>query len=388
MLQLIRIAAVAACLLGVGCSSQAEDQTWSGTGGLEGTGAALGGSGTSLGAGANGAYLGGAGSGWTGGTAGRGNGLGGAQGSSATGGHVAAGGNAGPGVGGELGVGGRFAAGGTGAGGNASGGNGAGGIIDSGGSTGGLTSRPGIGGVQTVGPDVPTGGSSPGGADTGGFGGQPSGGWGAGGGPPGGSSGASTGGSSGGAAEGGGSAGEPAETGGTGSGGSDCPYEGHITYTLSRAVPASAEQEEAYELIGAAMERALEYYNCYTDFEKELFVSFIPEVDTADGNPNGSIRFGKKDYMQFITAAHEIAHTLGVGYGRFREMTPGADKVWTGPIATEELRAITGDPSAVLYADDLHFWPYGLNFTSEYESESDIINHCRMVMAIITEIQY
>ena len=56
------------------------------------------------------------------------------------------------------------------------------------------------------------------------------------------------------------------------------------------------------------------YYNCYTDIVKELNVQYNPSVATADGNINGSIRFGSRDSMNHITAMHEIAHTVGIAY--------------------------------------------------------------------------
>ncbi|MBN2196662.1 MAG: hypothetical protein JW751_27870 [Polyangiaceae bacterium] len=295
---------------------------------------------------------------------------------------------------------GAFITGGTGTGGASTGGDittmggaGTGGTLTGGVSTGGFGTL--TGGQVTGG--APTGGWATGGQATGGqrTGGQPTGGGSPGGFATGGEAtgGASTGGTTGGTASGGTatggtqSAGAAGLGGGAGAGGDDdCPYEGHITYTVNRSAQPTPVEQEAVAAITEAMDHALDYYNCYTDFTKELRVAYVPEVATADGNPNGSIRFGKPEYMNFITAAHEISHTLGIAYYGFAEMTPGEDNVWVGPLATAELRAITGDPSAVLHADDQHFWPYGLNFTTEYESELDLINHCRMVMAILEEL--
>ena len=56
----------------------------------------------------------------------------------------------------------------------------------------------------------------------------------------------------------------------------------------------------------------------------------------------------------------------------------GGTEVWSGPIATAELRSITGVPTDVVYGDSIHFWPHGLNYTSECHSEADGIAHCRM----------
>ncbi len=313
---------------------------------------------------------------------------GGATGTGATtSGGLASGGLAGggPGSGGGL-TGGTNAGGFPGSGGAEAGGVSTGGVSNTGGaSTGGSPT----GGFAGAGGWPPTGGVSTGGSPTSGFAGA--GGW-----PP--TGGVISGGFAGAGGTGAGSASEGglADTGGTETGGasdggaagatSACPEEGHVSYTLDRAPNPTADQESAYAAITAAMDHAVDYYNCYTNIEKELFVSYNPDVQTADGNVNGSIRFGSRASMQFVTAAHEIAHTVGIGYYGFADMAPDDTKIWTGPIAVAKLREITGDPSAVLYADNTHFWPYGLNYEREYESETDLINHCLMVVAIRADL--
>ncbi|MFO7181405.1 MAG: hypothetical protein DIU78_022065 [Pseudomonadota bacterium] len=160
----------------------------------------------------------------------------------------------------------------------------------------------------------------------------------------------------------------------------DCPKQGGITYTLNRAPSPTPMQQMAYERIQSAMDEAVAFYNCHTEIVKSLSVSYEPSVPTADGNVNGSIRFGSTASMNPITAMHEIAHTLGVGSNEYRKFVK--DGIFTGEIATNEIRAITGDPTAVVNSDGTHFWPYGLNYTSEVMSDEDLVNHCRMVVAI------
>lgn len=172
--------------------------------------------------------------------------------------------------------------------------------------------------------------------------------------------------------------------GSAGGDGKACPFEGAVSYTLSRAASPSAQQTMAYDRITAAMDKALGYYNCYTDITKALRVSYEPSVPTADGNVNGSIRFGSNDSMNYITAMHEIGHTVGVGSAEFNRLI--VDGVFTGPVATAKLRELTGDPDAELHGDTQHFWPYGLNFTSEVESEADLLNHCALVVAMRTDM--
>ena len=142
----------------------------------------------------------------------------------------------------------------------------------------------------------------------------------------------------------------------------------------------------AYDRITAAMDRALEYYNCHTNISRALSVSYVPSVQTADGNPNGNIRFGSMDSMNYITAMHETSHVLGVGDNAYDRLI--VDGVFTGPAATAEIRAITGDPTAEIHGDNQHFWPYGLNYVSEVMSEADLLNNMRIVVAIREDLGF
>ncbi len=205
---------------------------------------------------------------------------------------------------------------------------------------------------------------------------------------------------------GGGGASASAGTGGTGMGGASnggessgvnpmggfagaiaCPGHGDITYTLRKDSNPTSDQQNAYGLITTAMDRAVQYYDCYTNITKAETVVYEPTVSTADGNINGTIRFGQTPYMEYITAMHEIAHTVGVGTD---SKWPGlvVDGIFTGQHATDQLRAITGNSTDQLSADTQHFWPYGLNYTSEVKSEADVVDHCLMVVAIRWDMGY
>lgn len=250
---------------------------------------------------------------------------------------------------------------------------GSGGAPDSGGaSSGGLSS----GGAQEGAGGQPAGGSTSSGGGAPSSGGAPA--------ITGGSS--ASGGAGGSAAGSGGESAGGSAAGGSGAGGSgECPFEGKITYTLARAENPTDDQQDAYERITSALDKALSIYNCYTQIEKQLNAQYNPSVPTADGNPNGSIRFGSRASMNFVTAMHEVSHVLGVGAdGAYDPLIVGG--VYTGPLATARLRELTGDETAEIHGDGQHFWPYGLNYESEYESEQDGIFHCYIVTAIRQDI--
>ncbi|MFZ5892988.1 MAG: hypothetical protein ACOY0T_18145, partial [Myxococcota bacterium] len=197
---------------------------------------------------------------------------------------------------------------------------------------------------------------------------------------------ASGGAASGGAKASGGASATGGAGGSAGGGGKNCPYTGHITYTLAKSANPTQAEQNAYNLITTAMEKAIGYYNCYTNITKSLNVSYVPSVATADGNINGSMRFGSNTtYMDYRTAMHEIGHTVGIGqasnWGSFV-----MNGLFTGSNAKAELQAINATLSTPgdnqVHADSQHFWPYGINQQSEVKSEADLLFHCRMVMAI------
>ena len=160
------------------------------------------------------------------------------------------------------------------------------------------------------------------------------------------------------------------------------PSGGHMTYRLERSATPTAEEQAAYARITAAMDAAVALYNQYTAFEKTLTVHYDPSVQTADASISGNIRFGPNaGYQSRITATHEVAHTVGVGQsgGWFSLVVDG---VYRGEKATRLLRAISGNPSDTLKGDRIHFWPYGLNYASEVSSDTDLVNHCKLVDAM------
>ncbi len=154
---------------------------------------------------------------------------------------------------------------------------------------------------------------------------------------------------------------------------------GNITYTLVREANPTADQLDAYAKIQVAMDSALLYFNSLTNIKKNLTVYYNTSVSTADASINGTIRFGSsRSYMTTCTAMHEIAHTVGVGQssGWFSLVKNG---IFNGANANVELQGITGVSTDQVHGDNTHFWPYGLNYSSEVKSDADYVNQCRIV---------
>ena len=158
-----------------------------------------------------------------------------------------------------------------------------------------------------------------------------------------------------------------------------------IQYTLHKSANPSADESDAYTQIESAMNSAINYYNTYTEISKFINVYYSPDVPTAEANFNGDLRFGKeRNYMFVGTAMHEIAHTVGIGTTQeYRNMIK--DGIFQGQTAQNSLKEIDG-PDAVLKGDNQHFWPYGLNYRSEVQSEQDLINHAKIVNAMYKDI--
>lgn len=157
--------------------------------------------------------------------------------------------------------------------------------------------------------------------------------------------------------------------------------QGGITWSLARAPNPTPDQQQAYGLITTAMNAAVARYNL-SSLSKTITVHYDPSVPTANGNINGTIRFGSRASMNERTALHEISHTLGVGTSsRWRAL--GCGGTYTGAQATALLRQFDGQ-SAVITCDNQHFWPYGLNFDSEF-SQTSADRHVDLVEAMVRD---
>ena len=155
-----------------------------------------------------------------------------------------------------------------------------------------------------------------------------------------------------------------------------------ITWTLQRASNPTADQSAAYTRINAAMTAAVARHQRLTpSISKTIRVYYTPGVPTAEANYNGDLRFGSNAaYQTERTALHEIAHTLGVG-----QRTAFDDRCASGnwPKALPLLRSWDGQ-SAKISCGGGHFWPYGLNYETEWSSQAGD-RHCLLVKAMLDD---
>ena len=138
--------------------------------------------------------------------------------------------------------------------------------------------------------------------------------------------------------------------------------------------------------ITTSMNVAVDRYNVHSDYEWNQFapssagirVVYYQSVPTANASYKGRIAFGGSRSEH--TALHEMSHVLGVGtHGgwNWASNRDSANNKWLGEHALNELREINNDPAAVLNADSIHFWPYGLN-----GNDGDRTAHVKMVGAL------
>lgn len=163
---------------------------------------------------------------------------------------------------------------------------------------------------------------------------------------------------------------------------SEVRQQGTLTWRLVRVPNPTADQQRAYDLITRAMDAAVARYNNLSGLTKSITAHYDPGVPTADGNINGTIRFGNTGYMTERTALHEIGHTIGVGTsGKWRSL--GCGGTWKGARTTALVRQYNGQ-SAVISCDGQHFWPYGLNFENEF-SKTNADRHVKIVEAMVSD---
>jgi hypothetical protein len=142
------------------------------------------------------------------------------------------------------------------------------------------------------------------------------------------------------------------------------PPAGAMTYSLAGSWPADALARIIY-----AMDGAVAQYNRYGTFNKHITANYSPGTPTADGSYSGWINFGSNAaYQNYRTALHEISHTLGVGttWQWGANLSGG---IWIGVNGKAQIVAFDG-PGANINSDGTHFWPYGLNYDNEGNTEN------------------
>ncbi|CAG9946195.1 unnamed protein product [Clonostachys rosea f. rosea IK726] len=156
---------------------------------------------------------------------------------------------------------------------------------------------------------------------------------------------------------------------------------GTLNWTLQKASNPTADQLDAYAKIESAMTKGVARYHRFTSANKQIRVYYEPSVPTAEANYNGDLRFGSnRAYMTERTAMHEISHTLGVGQTAAFNTKCAANN-W--PSATRLLQSWDGS-SAKISCGGGHFWPYGLNYETEW-SETNGDRHVQMVNAMLND---
>lgn len=159
------------------------------------------------------------------------------------------------------------------------------------------------------------------------------------------------------------------------------PTTAALTYTLEQSPSPTEDQSSAYTLIQSIMDAAIARHSRLGSATKSLYVRYVPGVPTAEANYDGTISFGSnRAYMTERTALHEISHTLGVGQTAAFEANceqgdwPSANALvagWDG--AGTEIQCGGG-----------HFWPYGLNYESEW-SETNGERNVLVVNAMLED---
>ncbi|KAF4969076.1 hypothetical protein FSARC_3638 [Fusarium sarcochroum] len=154
-----------------------------------------------------------------------------------------------------------------------------------------------------------------------------------------------------------------------------------ITWTLEKSANPSADESDAYGKIEEAMRLAVARYSRFSGASKNIQVTYVPSVPTADANYNGSLRFGSnRSFMNERTAMHEISHTLGIGQTAAFD-TKCAANDWA--TATPLLQSWDG-ADARINCGGGHIWPYGLNYDTEW-SETNADRHVQLIDAMLAD---
>ena len=158
------------------------------------------------------------------------------------------------------------------------------------------------------------------------------------------------------------------------------PPPGALTYSLNGdgAWPADVRARIIY-----AMDGAVAQYNRYGTFNEHITVNYNTGVPTAQASYGGWLEFGPNaSYQAYRTALHETGHTLGMGttwQWRANMSVATGTGTWIGANGVAQIQAFDGG-GGVITSDGTHFWPYGLNYDNEGNTES-CKRHVLMMLA-------
>lgn len=155
-------------------------------------------------------------------------------------------------------------------------------------------------------------------------------------------------------------------------------YNGQLswTWTSTSGVPS-----DVVTRITNAMNSAVARYNAGANWSaRTVTVEYNTSVATADAHVGGHIRFGSNtSYQNTRTAMHELGHCYGVGQtSTWSSLTSGGPYSGANGLAT--IRAFE-TPTTGISTGGGHFWPYGLNFDSEW-SETNAYRHVKIIRAM------
>lgn len=158
---------------------------------------------------------------------------------------------------------------------------------------------------------------------------------------------------------------------------------GNVTYTLD---VSKTQYPEYHKLLTTALDSACYYYNRYTEFEANIYVYYNAGIPTAQANYHGSIGFGPNTgYMWVGTTMHEMAHFFGSGTTNTWKSLM-VNGIWQGEKGQNMCQQLLGEQ---LRGDNstsaVHYWPTGINYRSEVSSETDLINHAKVIQAMLIE---
>lgn len=157
---------------------------------------------------------------------------------------------------------------------------------------------------------------------------------------------------------------------------------------LSWKLTTSNVPTDVKNRITAAMDAAVARYNYWGAWSaRTLTVEYNTGVPTADGSINGNIRFGaNSSYQNERTSLHEIAHTYGVGTSSKWSSPLIQNYKFVGSNAVSKIKEFDGS-SATISTGGSHFWPYGLNYDTEW-STTNADRHAQIVWAMVQDGLY